>query len=96
MIERPAGSSAINRDVWNNIDELILDSDNQALLAENGFRARRRRQLLPSELETMIANPKSADGHRQQRLYVSNPAVVTLMGHCRSPNIRCVRRFRSQ
>lgn len=80
VIERPAGSTAINRDVWANIDELILPSDSRALLAENGLRAGVVGGLLPSELETMIANPKSTVGHRQRRLLVNNPAVLPLNG----------------
>jgi hypothetical protein len=36
--------------------------------------------LLSSELEAMIANPRSATGHRQRRLYVGNPAVLTVNG----------------
>jgi hypothetical protein len=80
VIERPAGSPAINRDVWATIDELVLSSDTRALLSENGFRAGVVGGLLPSELETMLANPRSATGHRERRLYVGSPAQFAING----------------
>lgn len=84
LIERPAGAPAVNRDVWANVDETILPSDTRALLAENGLRVGVVGGLLPSELEAMIANPKSSLGHRQRRLYVNNPAALTVNGPVQS------------
>ncbi len=80
LIERPAGSAAINHEVWENIDEQIIPSDTKALLAENGLRAGIASGWLSPELEAMIANPKSATGHRHRRLYVGNPADLTVNG----------------
>jgi hypothetical protein len=80
VIERPAGSTAVNRDVWANVDEQILPAETRALLSENALRAGVTGGMLSSELESMIANPKSAIGRRQRRLYVNNPAVLTLNG----------------
>ena len=80
VIERPLGNSAMNRDVWANIDELIFPTETRTLLAENGFRVGVVGGLLPSELEAMISNPKSSLGHRQRRLYANNPAVLPING----------------
>jgi hypothetical protein len=80
LIERPAGSAAINREVWANLDEQVLPAETRALLTENGFRVGVVGGLLPSELEAMIANPKSDTGHRQRRLYVNNPAALLVNG----------------
>ena len=80
VIERPAGNAAMNRQVWAHIDELIVPSETRALLAENGLRCGVVGGLLPSELESMIQNPRSALGHRERRLYVNNPATITLSG----------------
>ncbi len=87
VIERPAGSSAINRDVWANIDEQLLTAEKRALLSENGLRVGVVGGMLPAELEAMIANPKSAIGHRQRRLYANNPAVLTVNGPV--PQVEC-------
>src|SRR4051794_10348432 len=65
LIERPAGSAAINREVWTTINEQVLASEKRALLLENGLRVGTVGGLLSSELEGMIANPKSSTGHRQ-------------------------------
>jgi hypothetical protein len=80
VIERPAGSTAVNRDVWANVDEQILPAETRALLSENALRAGVTGGMLSSELESMIANPKSEIGRRQRRLYVNNPAVLTMNG----------------
>ncbi len=80
LIERPLGSAAINREVWANVDEQFLPSDKRALLSENGLRVGVVGGLLPSEVEAMIANPRSAVGHRQRRLYANNPAVLPING----------------
>lgn len=80
IIERPAGNAEMNRGIWKQIDELALPSETRALLGENGFRCGVIGGLLPSELETLIQNPRSAIGSRQRRLYVNNPAVITLSG----------------
>jgi hypothetical protein len=80
VIERPAGSTAVNRDVWANVDEQILPAETRALMSENALRAGVTGGMLSSDLESMIANPKSAIGRRQRRLYVNNPAVLTLNG----------------
>lgn len=80
VIERPEGSVTIDRDVWSNIDELIIPAESRVLLTENGFRVGMVGGLLPSELEGMISNPKSEIGHRQRRLYVNNQAALTING----------------
>ena len=80
VIERPAGSAAINRDAWNSIDEQVLSSETRALLSENGLRVGIVGGMLSSDLEGFLANPKSTIGHRQRRLYAGNPAVLTLNG----------------
>jgi len=80
LIERPAGSAGINREAWANVDEQVLASDKRALLSENGLRVGIVGGLLPSEIEAMIANPKSAIGHRQRRLYANNAAVLPMNG----------------
>lgn len=78
VIERPAGSASVNREAWANIDEQVLPTETRALLGENGLRVGVVGGLLPSEIEAMIANPKSATGHRQRRLYVNNPAQLAI------------------
>lgn len=80
VIERPVGSAAIDRDVWGSIDEMGLPSETRALLQANGFRVGVVGELLPTELEQMLANPKSVTGHRERRLYVNNPATFTING----------------
>jgi hypothetical protein len=80
LIERPAGSAGINREVWANIDEQFLPTETRQILCENGLRAGIVGGLLPAELGEMIANPKSGIGHRQRRLYVDNAAVLTVNG----------------
>ena len=80
VVERPAGNAAMNRHVWKHIDELVIPSETRALLAENGLRCGIVGGLLPSELEGMIQNPRSTLGHRERRLYVNNPAAITLAG----------------
>jgi hypothetical protein len=80
VIERPAGSTGINHDVWANVDEQILPAETRALLSENALVVGVTGGMLSSELESMIANPKSSIGRRQRRLYVNNPAVLTLNG----------------
>jgi hypothetical protein len=80
VIERPAGATGINRDVWANVDEQLLPAETRALMSENALRAGVTGGMLSSELESMIANPKSTIGRRQRRLYVNNPAVLTLNG----------------
>lgn len=80
LIERPAGNAAMNRTIWSQIDELVVSSETRALLSENGMRCGVVGGLLPSELETMMQNPRSALGSRQRRLYVNNPAPITVSG----------------
>jgi hypothetical protein len=80
LIERPAGSSEINRQIWTNVDEIAIDASTRCLLAENGIRAGVIGGMLPPELESMIANAKSDTGRRQRRLYVNNPASVQVNG----------------
>src|SRR5262249_35744279 len=80
VIERPGCSASIERDVWTNIDELVLPADVRALLTENGFRVGVVGGLPPAELERLISNPKSATGHRERRLYLNNPATFAVSG----------------
>ncbi len=80
VIERPAGNQAMNHDVWTNIDEVFLPSDTRTLLDQNALRVGVVGGLAPPELDAMLANPKSSVGHRQRRLYVNNPAVLTING----------------
>ncbi|MCE9534465.1 MAG: hypothetical protein K8T89_25590 [Planctomycetes bacterium] len=78
IIERPAGNPTINRDAWKVIDEQVLATETRYLLNENGLRAGLIGGLLPSELEGLLANPKSTMGYRRRRLYAGNPAVLTI------------------
>jgi hypothetical protein len=79
-VERPAGDSAMNRQIWSQVDELIIPAETRALLAENGLRCGVVGSLLPSELEAMLQNPRSALGARQRRLYVNNSAPIVVAG----------------
>jgi hypothetical protein len=88
VIERPAGNAAVNRQVWTNIDEMIIDTETRAILAENGLRAGVVGGLLPPELDAMIANPKSETGLRRWNLYVNNPAAIPLNGPVPSAEYR--------
>jgi hypothetical protein len=79
-VERPAGDSAMNRQIWSQVDELVIPAETRALLAENGLRCGVVGGLLPSELESMLQNPRSPLGSRQRRLYVNNSAPIVVGG----------------
>ena len=80
VIERPAGNPDINRQVWTNIDEMIVETETRALLAENGIRVGVVGGLLPPELRAMIDNPKSETALRRWKFYVNNSAGIKMNG----------------
>ena len=80
LIERPVGDSALNRVVWADTDEQILPSEVRTIVNNNGFRIGTVAGILPSEVDAMIKNPRSVEGHRQRRIAASYPAAFLLNG----------------
>lgn len=79
-VDRPLGNADMNRNIWRQIEEMVVPTDTRALLAENGLRCGLVGGLLPSELEAMMQNPRSVLGGRQRRLYVNSTASIPVTG----------------
>jgi hypothetical protein len=80
LIERPLGDHAMNRVVWSETDEQILPSEVRTIVNNNGYRIGTISGMFPSELDAMIQNPHSAEGHRQRRIAAGYPAAFALNG----------------
>src|SRR5262249_38054965 len=59
QVERPVGDRSLNQDLWEMVNEQVIDSDQRALLARNGFRAGRVGGSPPPALHRLICSESS-------------------------------------
>lgn len=78
MIERLAGSSEIDRETWQSVDEMAVDSDQRTKLEQNGFRCGVVGGLLPATLQALMSRPKSIVAQRQKRLSIRGEFAIPI------------------
>ncbi|QVL32180.1 hypothetical protein KIH39_25650 [Telmatocola sphagniphila] len=69
LIERPMADLKLDKEIWADADEQVVEVEKRATVESNGYRVGRFGNVLPSSLQSMIANPQTDVGHRQRRLY---------------------------
>jgi len=79
VVERPIGDRALNQDLWELVDEGVLDSDRRALLGRNGFRVGGVGGSPPPALYALICSDQSCcDNPRRIQLRSGNAHSVPL------------------
>jgi hypothetical protein len=78
LIERPAGGEAINRRVWDRIDEQVLPFETRTLLEEAGLRVGIASESTSGPLRKLIDEPRTDRGHRHRTLALDRPAPFVL------------------
>jgi hypothetical protein len=66
VVERPAGDATLDRDLWEFVDEQVLDSDQRLQLARNGFRIGRFGGAPPPALHALITSEASCSTSPQR------------------------------
>jgi len=79
MVERLAGSSEIDRDVWQSVDEMVVESDRRTKLEQNGFRCGTVGGLLPVALQELLKRPRSVVAQKQKRLSIRGEFALPLV-----------------
>jgi hypothetical protein len=59
LIERPAGDSYINRELWDSVDELVVDLERRAALDDNGLRLGQLIGSPPHAFQSMLLSKRS-------------------------------------
>ncbi len=87
LVERPVGDKSLNFDLWEMVNEQVVDSDQRTQLARNGFRIGRVGGLPPPALHSMICSERScSDNARRIQLRADHPSPVKLgptLAQCR-------------
>lgn len=79
LVERPVGDSFLNRDLWNQTDEQVIDPDRKGLLDSNGFRIGQMIGSPPARLQTMLTSERSCINPRR-RLLPSGRSADQVLG----------------
>jgi hypothetical protein len=79
QVERPVGDRTLNRDIWELVNEQVLDSDQRDVLAANGFRVGRVGGSPPPALHDLICSERSCRTKPLGiQLRAGNPHTVVL------------------
>ncbi len=79
LVERPVGDRELNRELWELLNEQVVDADQRAVLAKNGFRVGRVGGSPPPALHNLICSEKSSCANpRRIQLRAGNPNTVLL------------------
>ena len=78
VIERAAGDEAVNRRVWDRIDEQVLPSEARDILKDNGLRAGTVSATTPGPLRGLIADPRTERGHRFRSFHADKPISLVM------------------
>jgi hypothetical protein len=59
LIERPLGDAYVNRDLWDSVDELVVDLDRRSALDDNGLRVGQLVGSPPQAFQTLLLSKRS-------------------------------------
>jgi hypothetical protein len=68
LLELPVGDPFINRDLWNNTDEQIVDLEHKAGVDDNGFRIGQIIGMTPGHLQALLTSKRSCINPRRRLL----------------------------
>src|SRR6516225_1377387 len=68
LLELPVGDSFINRELWNNVDEQIVDLEHKAGVDDNGFRIGQIIGMTPGHLQGLLTSKRSGVNQRRRLL----------------------------
>ena len=87
VVERPADDPALDRELWEFVDEQVLDSDQRVRLAHNGFRVGRFGGAPPPALHALVDSEHSCTAQpRRIELRAGNvhqAAIGPALSDCR-------------
>jgi hypothetical protein len=78
VIERPAGTEEINRNVWERVDELVFPFETLATFQATGLRVGIASESTPGPLRKLIDDPRTGRGHRFRTFPLDQPAPLLL------------------
>jgi hypothetical protein len=76
LIDRPAGREDINRQLWERVDEQVLNADIRYVLEENGLRVGTISDAMPGPLRSMFDDPRTTRGHRYRSFAAEKSATL--------------------
>jgi hypothetical protein len=79
LLELPVGDPFINRELWNNTDEQVVDLEHKAQVDDNGFRIGQIVGMTPSRLQALLTSKRSCINPRR-RLLPSGRQTDQLLG----------------
>ena len=68
LLELPVGDPFINRELWNNVDEQIVDLEHKAGVDDNGFRIGQIIGMTPGHLQGLLTSKRSCMNPRRRLL----------------------------
>jgi hypothetical protein len=79
VVERPVGDPTLDRDLWDLVDEQVLDSDRRLQLARNGFRVGRFGGAPPPALHALVSSERTCSASPQHiQLRAGNEHIVRI------------------
>ena len=79
LVERPVSDRSLNVELWELLNEQVVDSDQRAVLAKNGFRVGRVGGSPPPALHDLICSERNSCANpRRIQLRAGNPNTVLL------------------
>ncbi len=86
ILERPIGDPYINKELWQNTDEMIVDLDRKAAVEDNGFRVGQIVGMTPGKLQDLLKSKRYCGNPWRRLLPSGNTASLYLARPGRAVN----------